>query len=177
MVDVLNREQVRDLTHNVRQPRPDSEKGRVLGGREAAPTALDVLRPDTCVLANPGEAHQARRQSGRRYGDKFTQETQKGSRAIAGGRAHRSAGVALGRLCLRNARAIRAGRSQTSLSVVLLLAADGPIRWAAQQDDYSAGRSDGHSGYQECRGEPGTIHQQAAAEGAGRKRDLEDSYN
>jgi integrase len=46
LVDVLDREQVRDLIRKVRvrQPRPDSEKGRARGGSEAARTVLAVLR-------------------------------------------------------------------------------------------------------------------------------------
>ncbi len=46
LVDVLDREQVRDLIRKVRirQPRPDNEKGRVRGGSEAARTVLAVLR-------------------------------------------------------------------------------------------------------------------------------------
>jgi integrase len=46
LVDVLNREHVRNLMRKVRvrQPRPDSEKGRARGGSEAARTVLGVLR-------------------------------------------------------------------------------------------------------------------------------------
>jgi integrase len=46
LVDVLDREQVRDLIRKVRirQPRPDCEKGRARGGSEAARTVIAVLR-------------------------------------------------------------------------------------------------------------------------------------
>ncbi len=46
LVDVLDREQVRDLIRKVRvrQPRPNTEKGRPRGGSEAARTVLAVLR-------------------------------------------------------------------------------------------------------------------------------------
>jgi integrase len=46
LVDVLDREQVRDLIRKVRirQPRPENGKGRVRGGSEAARTVLAVLR-------------------------------------------------------------------------------------------------------------------------------------
>jgi hypothetical protein len=46
LVDVLAREQVRDLICKVgvRQPRTDSEKGRARGGSEAARTVASVLR-------------------------------------------------------------------------------------------------------------------------------------
>jgi integrase len=46
IVDVLNREQVRNLIRKVRirRPRPDSEKGRARGGSEAARTVIAVLR-------------------------------------------------------------------------------------------------------------------------------------
>jgi len=46
LVDLLDREQVRDLIRKVRvrQPRPDSEKGRARGGSEAARTVIAVLR-------------------------------------------------------------------------------------------------------------------------------------
>ena len=46
LVDVLDREQVRDLIRKVRirQPRPKTEKGRARGGSEAARTVIAVLR-------------------------------------------------------------------------------------------------------------------------------------
>jgi integrase len=46
LVDVLNREQVRELTRKVRvrQPRPTNGKGRCRGGNEAARSTLAVLR-------------------------------------------------------------------------------------------------------------------------------------
>jgi integrase len=46
LVDRLDRQQVRDLIRKVRirQPRPDSEKGRARGGSEAARTVIAVLR-------------------------------------------------------------------------------------------------------------------------------------